>query len=335
MNSKAKGQVVNSTKEWAQNLVEPRTQRMRVISQVAHSPQPQHQSVGTQQAASMAYPRHSLRVMRDQENGVDRCPVCTWELEDGGCQQCGPAFNKTGEIFYGHGSQGVGDGKPLKAPRLRPTTRPELRVIRDKEDGVDRCPICTWELEDAGCQQCGLMFNKAGKILWDDCFADVGETAEQDMKGRYTGIVLKHAENDNNEEQTSNRPEPGSFMALQTLQPGNLSDLPRQKTHVLGHAPPLKRSEQHTRRKAVSKQLALHRPVTAFQATKIVKPMKPKFHMKNTITEDCSDLRRNKRLLLCCLVDKSMHSFQKFTVEKRSSKTDNQNKMGLDRSLTR
>lgn len=27
--------------------------------------------------------------------------------------------------------------------------------IRDAEDGVDRCPRCTWELEDGICQQCG------------------------------------------------------------------------------------------------------------------------------------------------------------------------------------
>ena len=35
--------------------------------------------------------------------------------------------------------------------RRRPYTQP----IRDVEDGVDRCPRCTWELEDGLCQSCG------------------------------------------------------------------------------------------------------------------------------------------------------------------------------------
>src|SRR4051794_13897053 len=28
--------------------------------------------------------------------------------------------------------------------------------IRDLDDGVDRCPQCTWELEDGVCLQCGF-----------------------------------------------------------------------------------------------------------------------------------------------------------------------------------
>lgn len=35
------------------------------------------------------------------------------------------------------------------------TRRRQLAVIRDDEDGVDRCPRCTWELEDGLCESCG------------------------------------------------------------------------------------------------------------------------------------------------------------------------------------
>lgn len=30
-------------------------------------------------------------------------------------------------------------------------------VIRDEEDGVDRCPICAWEMEDGECGHCGYL----------------------------------------------------------------------------------------------------------------------------------------------------------------------------------
>ena len=30
------------------------------------------------------------------------------------------------------------------------------RAILDEEDGVDRCPVCTWELEEEGCLHCGF-----------------------------------------------------------------------------------------------------------------------------------------------------------------------------------
>ncbi|KAI4287437.1 MAG: hypothetical protein L6R35_003310 [Caloplaca aegaea] len=37
---------------------------------------------------------------------------------------------------------------------FRPHPRP-LAPIRDGPDGVDRCPMCTWELEDGMCNSCG------------------------------------------------------------------------------------------------------------------------------------------------------------------------------------
>ncbi|KAF2142076.1 uncharacterized protein K452DRAFT_326606 [Aplosporella prunicola CBS 121167] len=60
---------------------------------------------------------------------------------------------------------------------------PKLRVIRDEEDGVDRCPICSWELEDGECAQCGLQFDDSGDLAWGNSFngfSDMDETSEHD-----------------------------------------------------------------------------------------------------------------------------------------------------------
>ncbi|KAF4538527.1 Zinc finger RING-type protein [Lasiodiplodia theobromae] len=66
--------------------------------------------------------------------------------------------------------------------------RPEagLRAIRDEEDGVDRCPLCAWELEDGECAQCGLQFDDNGTVTWENSFggfSDMDETSEHDMSG--------------------------------------------------------------------------------------------------------------------------------------------------------
>ncbi|KAL1640342.1 E3 ubiquitin ligase [Diplodia intermedia] len=64
--------------------------------------------------------------------------------------------------------------------------RPEggLRAIRDEEDGVDRCPMCAWELEEGECAQCGLQFDDNGTLAWGNSFggfSDMDETSEHDM----------------------------------------------------------------------------------------------------------------------------------------------------------
>jgi hypothetical protein len=71
---------------------------------------------------------------------------------------------------------------------FRPTRHPppSLRVIRDQEDGVDRCPLCSWELEDGECQQCGLFFDENGEPTWGDSFtgfSDMDEMSERDLSG--------------------------------------------------------------------------------------------------------------------------------------------------------
>jgi hypothetical protein len=50
----------------------------------------------------------------------------------------------------GPGGEGLFKGAFHKRPLHN-----ETRAIRDYEDGVDRCPICTWELEGGECMHCG------------------------------------------------------------------------------------------------------------------------------------------------------------------------------------
>lgn len=68
------------------------------------------------------------------------------------------------------------------------TRRRQLNVIRDDEDGVDRCPRCTWELEDGLCESCGYpmgedsaeMSDSDGHGHWDDDLYDMeGATMEE------------------------------------------------------------------------------------------------------------------------------------------------------------
>ncbi len=58
-----------------------------------------------------------------------------------------------------------------------------LHAIRDVEDGVDRCPLCAWELEDSRCAQCGLLFDADGVATFGSGFSgfsDMDETSEHD-----------------------------------------------------------------------------------------------------------------------------------------------------------
>jgi hypothetical protein len=60
-------------------------------------------------------PRIPRPALRDVEDGVDRCPYCQWELEDGMCQRCGLPFdeNGTGTWDFSDGlSERSGHGLP-------------------------------------------------------------------------------------------------------------------------------------------------------------------------------------------------------------------------------
>ena len=50
---------------------------------------------------------------------------------------------------------GAATGKSLFGVIFRDSGPRHVHVIRDVEDGVDRCPRCTWELEDGWCESCG------------------------------------------------------------------------------------------------------------------------------------------------------------------------------------
>ncbi|OAL06817.1 hypothetical protein IQ06DRAFT_263240 [Phaeosphaeriaceae sp. SRC1lsM3a] len=98
--------------------------------------------------------------------------------------------------------------------------RPSLQVLRDTEDGVDRCPVCTWELEDGGCQQCGLIFDEAGELSWGDSFtgfSDMDEMSEHEADELEAEMEMDDMNYDDWENYL---PDQGSFMMRRFLEAG-------------------------------------------------------------------------------------------------------------------
>ena len=52
------------------------------------------------------------------------------------------------------------------------------RAVRDEEDGVNRCPLCHWEIESGCCGQCGARFRNDGRMLLGSGFSDVASTVQ-------------------------------------------------------------------------------------------------------------------------------------------------------------
>ena len=52
-------------------------------------------------------------------------------------------------------------GKGLFGVRFRNAASRRIPIIRDEEDGVNRCPVCTWELEDGLCENCNPGFSES------------------------------------------------------------------------------------------------------------------------------------------------------------------------------
>lgn len=116
---------------------------------------------------------------------------------------------------------------------FRPLTHhgrgPSLQVIRDQEDGVDRCPVCNWELEDGECTQCGLVFDVTGQVSWGDSFtgfSDMDEMSEHDAADDLdAGMDVDDVEFDGYDEAMDGwrdyLPEQDSFMMRRYLE-GNI-----------------------------------------------------------------------------------------------------------------
>lgn len=106
---------------------------------------------------------------------------------------------------------------------------PSLQVVRDQEDGVDRCPICTWELEDGGCQQCGLVFDETGEVSWGDSFSgfsDMDEMSEHNTEDLDAEMDMDDPDFDAYDDAMGPwgdyLPEQGSFMMRRFLEAGGL-----------------------------------------------------------------------------------------------------------------
>ncbi|KAF1836598.1 hypothetical protein BDW02DRAFT_220514 [Decorospora gaudefroyi] len=102
---------------------------------------------------------------------------------------------------------------------------PSLQVVRDQEDGVDRCPVCTWELEDGGCTQCGLIFDETGEVSWGDSFtgfSDMDEMSEHDTEDVDAEMDDMDFDgyDDGMDEWGAYPPDQGSFMMRRFLEAG-------------------------------------------------------------------------------------------------------------------
>ncbi|KAI4918137.1 hypothetical protein J4E90_002517 [Alternaria incomplexa] len=112
--------------------------------------------------------------------------------------------------------------------RLPPhQNRLSLQIVRDQEDGVDRCPLCTWELEDGGCTHCGLIFDETGEVSWGNSFtgfSDMDEMSEHDQDDLDAEMDMEDPEydgyGDGMEDWGAYPPDQGSFMMRRFLDAG-------------------------------------------------------------------------------------------------------------------
>lgn len=124
---------------------------------------------------------------------------------------------------------------------------PSLQVLRDNEDGVDRCPVCTWELEDGGCQQCGLIFDESGEVSWGDSFtgfSDMDEMSEHDTEDVDGELDMEDVDYDAYENWDNLLPEQGSFMMRRFLEAG----IPPNAAAFAARRRPMTHSEAGSRR---------------------------------------------------------------------------------------
>ncbi|TKA56334.1 hypothetical protein B0A49_11081, partial [Cryomyces minteri] len=75
-----------------------------------------------------------LVALRDPEDGVDRCPRCHWELEDGLCLQCGLHFDDSSSASRGNSFGGFSD---MDAASEQDVSGEELDAEIDIEDMDD------------------------------------------------------------------------------------------------------------------------------------------------------------------------------------------------------
>lgn len=60
-------------------------------------------------------------------------------------------------------------------------THPTLRATRDPEDGVDRCPVCNWELEDLRCHRCEIGFDSQRRMILRDGLDSWTHSSEDEL----------------------------------------------------------------------------------------------------------------------------------------------------------
>ena len=82
-------------------------------------------------------------------------------------------------------ARGASAGRGLFGGRFRHSTPRRIPVIRDDEDGVERCPQCTWEIQDGWCESCGYMV--------EEDWSDTGLGYSDDLSDLDDDILVERA----------------------------------------------------------------------------------------------------------------------------------------------
>ena len=87
--------------------------------------------------------------------------------------------------------RGFSVGQGLFGGRFRVTVPRHVPVIRDEEDGVERCPQCMWELEDGVCERCGYGTSDEddGSFMDDEPLVERAIAEHMDFYGMPDGYI--------------------------------------------------------------------------------------------------------------------------------------------------
>ncbi|KAI9818227.1 MAG: hypothetical protein M1827_000852 [Pycnora praestabilis] len=92
----------------------------------------------------------NLRAIRDEEDGVDRCPLCTWELEDGLCGGCGLRFDDHGQVAFGNGFGGFSEMDDGSDPEFSSNEDLDEELDMEDQDSLMDANAADWNFDYFG-----------------------------------------------------------------------------------------------------------------------------------------------------------------------------------------
>ncbi|KAI9875573.1 MAG: hypothetical protein M1830_008325 [Pleopsidium flavum] len=121
----------------------------------------------------------NLRAIRDDEDGVERCPDCTWELEDGVCMRCHTRIDNEG--IMRHTSEDFSDLDDL-SETTGDDSDEEMDVEVDMEDHDQELGFDGLDDGDISLDGDGRPIHRVDDLSDDDF--GFGRTGPRDIRGR-------------------------------------------------------------------------------------------------------------------------------------------------------